>query len=58
MNETLTYTVQETAKILRIGKNQTYEAIHRGDIPSLRIGGRLLVPVAALRKLLETAPQK
>lgn len=58
MDENLTFTVSETAKYLRIGRNQAYEAIRRGEIPSLRIGSRWLVPVAALRKMLEAVPQK
>lgn len=41
------------AKILGIGKNLCYEAVHRKEIPSIRVGGRILVPVAALDKMLE-----
>jgi excisionase family DNA binding protein len=37
---------------LGIGRNQAYEAAHRGEIPSIRIGKRILVPVAALDRLL------
>ena len=38
--EAATFTVRETAKLLRIGINQTYEAVKRGDIPAIRIGDR------------------
>ena len=44
--------VIEASKILGIGKNLCYEAIRRGEIPALRIGKRLLVPKAALERLL------
>jgi excisionase family DNA binding protein len=43
-NEPLTYTVPEVARMLGIGINQTYEAVRRREIPSIRIGRRLLVP--------------
>jgi hypothetical protein len=33
-------------------KNTAYAAAHRGEIPTLRIGRRLVVPVAALERLL------
>ena len=48
----LTFTVEETAKILGIGRNSAYEAVARGEIPVIRVGKRLLVPKAALEKLL------
>jgi excisionase family DNA binding protein len=48
-------TVRETAKALGLGINQTYAAIRAGDIPSLRIGKRIIVPRAALNKKLEGA---
>ena len=45
-------TVKETAKVLGLGLNQTYEAIRGGLIPSMRIGKRIIVPRAALHKKL------
>lgn len=33
------YTVQEVAKILRVGKNKVYDIIHAGLLPYLKIGG-------------------
>jgi excisionase family DNA binding protein len=47
-----TTTVVEAAKRLRIGRNQAYEAVHRGEIPVIKIGKRLLVPTGALDRLL------
>jgi excisionase family DNA binding protein len=47
-----TITIVEAAKRLRIGRNQAYEAVHRGEIPHIKIGKRLLVPTAALNRLL------
>lgn len=50
--ERKTMTVPEAARALGIGKNQAYEAVRLGQIPSIRIGKRLLVPRAALEKFL------
>lgn len=47
-----TYTVEEAAALLGIGRNSTYEAIARGEVPSIRIGRRILVPKLALDRML------
>jgi hypothetical protein len=41
-----------------LSQNGSYVAAQRGDIPTIRIGGRLRVPVAALERMLEQAEQK
>jgi len=38
-----------------LGRNASYEAARRGDIPTIRIGGRLRAVVAALDRMLEKA---
>jgi excisionase family DNA binding protein len=48
----LTYSVDEAAKVLGIGRNRAYEAASRGEIPTIRIGKRVLVPKAALDRML------
>lgn len=48
----LTYTVAEAAAMLGIGINTAYEALKRGEIPSVRLGRRLLVPKAAFESFL------
>lgn len=50
--DSLTLTVTECAKRLGIGRNSAYEAVSRGEIPVIRVGKRLLVPKAALERLL------
>ena len=52
----LTVTVVEAAKLLGIGKNAAYEAANAGQLPVIRIGRRMVVPVAALERLLDPAP--
>lgn len=49
-------TVREAAELLRLGTNSVYEAARRGELPSVRIGRRLLVPKAGLLRLLDGGP--
>jgi excisionase family DNA binding protein len=48
-----TLKVPEAAVVIGIGRSAAYEAVRAGQIPSIRIGRRVLVPVSALRALLE-----
>jgi excisionase family DNA binding protein len=52
MTEPLVLTVEEAARLLRIGRGTAYEAVRTGDIPSVRVGRRVLVPRHALLSLL------
>ncbi len=36
-------TVNEAADVLQISRNSAYEAVREGQIPSIRIGRRILV---------------
>ena len=38
------YRPLELRKILRLSKNAIYEGIKRGEIPSIKIGDRYLIP--------------
>ena len=51
--ECRTYTIDEVATLLGIGRNAAYEGARRGAFPTIKIGKRLLVPKAALDRLLE-----
>jgi excisionase family DNA binding protein len=51
----LTMSVEEAANALGISRTFAYEAVARGEIPCIRIGRRILVPVVALNQLLESA---
>ena len=48
----LALSVPEAGRLLGIGKNASYEAASRGELPTIRIGGRILGPRAALERLL------
>jgi excisionase family DNA binding protein len=56
--ERLVYTIEECAVLLSIGRSKAYEAAHSGELPTIRIGRRLLCPKAALDKLLSEAGQQ
>ena len=50
----LTVTVDEAAKLLGIGRTLAYEAARIGDLPTIRIGRRILIPVAELIRLSQS----
>lgn len=45
-------TVEEAATILQISRGAAYQAAKAKEIPTIRIGRRLLVPLAALERML------
>lgn len=47
-----TITVNEAALLLGIGRSAAYEAARRGQLPTRRVGRRLLVPVPAFLEWL------
>lgn len=51
-SERLTYSVPEAGALIGVGRNQAYEAAKAGQLPTIKIGNRILVPRAALNELL------
>ena len=49
-------TLSEVAALLRISRGSAYEAAKRKEIPTIRIGRRLLVPSDALERMLSGTP--
>jgi excisionase family DNA binding protein len=45
-------TVAEAADLLRLGRNSTYAAIQRGELPARRVGRRWLISKDALERFL------
>jgi hypothetical protein len=41
-----------------MGRTASYAAVKRGEIPSIRIGSQIRVPVAALERMIEQAGVK
>ena len=44
--------INEAAETLGIGVSKAYEAANSGELPTIRIGKRILVPLVALEKML------
>ena len=51
-HERHTITIPEAAERLGIGRNQGYEAARRGEIPVIRLGKRMVVPLLAFERML------
>jgi excisionase family DNA binding protein len=50
--ERQTLSVEEAGKILGISRGAAYQYAKEGSLPTIRLGNRLLVPKAALERLL------
>ena len=53
--ERLVWTVEEAAHLLGISRAHAYDLVARGDLPSLRLGRRVVVPKRAIAELIERA---
>jgi excisionase family DNA binding protein len=43
----------EAAEVIGIGRSKMYELLARGEMPSMRVGGSLRVPLAQLREWVD-----
>jgi len=48
-------TAREAPAILRVGRNQLYQAVGRGELGAIRIGRSIRIPKQALLDLLAAA---
>ena len=55
-HETPTMTVEAAGKALGLGRSAAYQAARRGDLPTIAIGRRLMVPTASLYRMLDLLP--
>lgn len=53
----LTLSVEEAGQVLGISRGLAYELVARGEIPSIRLGRRVVVPKAALVHRLDSASE-
>ena len=51
--ERLTYSVIEAAAVLGIGRDLAYELVRSGQLRTVRLGRRIVVPKRALAELLD-----
>ncbi len=56
--ELLTYSVEDVAAMLGIARGKAYEHVRTGDIPSIRMGRRLLIPRARFHAWLDGQAQR
>ena len=47
------YTPSDVADCLPISKISVYKAIQRGDIHSVKIGKRIIIPAASFKKIFQ-----
>jgi excisionase family DNA binding protein len=45
----------EAAALIGISKSKTYEMLAKGELPSVKLGGLIKIPFAALQKLADEA---
>ena len=53
IDKRLCITVQEAAEMLCMSKNHAYKMVKEKQLPVVRFGKRILIPRAALEKVLE-----
>jgi excisionase family DNA binding protein len=51
-----TISVEEAAPILGVGRSSAYKAAATGELPTIRVGKKLRVPVIRLRRMLGEEP--
>ena len=54
-NEPLTVSVAAAAKLLGIGRGTAYDCVRTGQLPSIKLGRRIVIPIGAIRALIENA---
>ena len=51
----LTFTVEEFAAAVGIGRNLAYDSVRSGAVPHIRVGRRILIPRVAVDRWLSQA---
>lgn len=52
-----TMSINVAAELLGMSRNGAYDAAKRGEIPTIRIGGRVMVITAKLREMIDVKSQ-
>ncbi len=55
--ERLVISVEEARRLLGLSRGLMYDAVNSGQVPSIRIGRRILIPRALLGKMLDRTDQ-
>jgi excisionase family DNA binding protein len=51
-NSKLTYSIKEACEVSSLGRTTIYAHIKAGRLPCVKVGGRTLIPAAALEGLV------
>ena len=51
--EKLGLSVEEAAEVIGIGRSEVYERLARGEIESVKIGRRRIIPMEAAKRFLD-----
>ena len=51
-----TFSIEEARKILGVSRSAAYAAARSGELPAIRIAGRVIIPRHALERLLDVGP--
>ena len=57
-NDKLALSVKEVAQQLGLSTDSVYDAVHKGQIPAVRLSqrGRILIPRASVEKMMDIVP--
>jgi excisionase family DNA binding protein len=55
MDQQPVLTVSEAARLLRLSRAFTYELVASGELPSVRFGRRIMIPRAAIERILDNS---
>lgn len=58
MSEPLLVSVRDAATLLGVGRDATYRLIHEGQIRTIRIGRKILVPRSELVEFCERTAER
>ena len=58
MEDKLAISVEEAGRLLGISRGLAYQLAASGELKTLRLGRRLVVPKDAIRKMLEDASER
>ena len=56
-NKILCYTVPEAAELLRVSRGQGYELAKCGEIPIIKVGSRMRVPIVKFHEKFGNFPE-
>ena len=53
-----TMSVPDAGALLGLGRNAAYDAAKRGELPTIKIGGRIMVVTAKFREMLDARQEQ